>query len=118
MLREDGTPVGSGFAAQLFVGTSTVDLRPVGSPQAFRSGATAGLWATDVITLTDTVPGAAVVAQVRVWPIDRYPTFELAQSSGAPVGVSGMLRVRTGGVGTPPSAPGKLEGMQSFRLSG
>jgi hypothetical protein len=109
------TRVGAGFVAQLLLGESPAALKPAGTPRPFLTGTQAGLWRSETVTLPDVPPGATILAQVRVWPGDQFPTFEAALAAGAPTGTSDVFEVTTGGAGTPHS--GTLERMSSFRLT-
>jgi hypothetical protein len=114
VFRADGqTRVSSAeFSAQLLIGKSQTNLQPVGSARPFLTGAAAGYWRAETVTLEMIPPGATVFAQVRVWP-KNVGSFEAALAAGAPIGVSNVFEVTAG----PASAPGTLQALPSFRLS-
>jgi hypothetical protein len=117
----DGTTrlAGPGFVAQLYAGTNTTQLAPVGEPVHFRTGPDAGYWGIDAgaVRIFDPVPpGSIAYVQVRVWEVAGGSTYEQALLAGAKVGRSDVLELASGGAGNPPAPPAILLGLQSFRL--
>ncbi|HWH72446.1 MAG TPA: immunoglobulin domain-containing protein, partial [Candidatus Sulfotelmatobacter sp.] len=115
VLNLDGvTPLdGERYLAQLYAGPSLELLRPAGRPSAFLSGASAGYFRNQTITLANVPAGTAAVVQVRVWEADRGTTYEEARALGGRFGKSELLQVITTEAPTPPAG---LTGLKSFSL--
>src|SRR5688572_8474779 len=114
----DGTTrlAGSRYMAELLAGTSASSLAPVGSATPLLSGGGAGFVNGGVVTIATVAPGATAFFQVRAWDTTRGNTYALAQAAGAGYGFSNIFSGPTGGVGTPPSSPTSLAGLQAFSL--
>lgn len=122
VFAEDGATrlAGEKFLAQLYAGPEGGTLAPVGPAVPFRTGAAAGYWfpTLDAVRAIPSVPpGQTAFVQVRAWETGSGSTFEQTLASGGPVGASGILRIKTGGDGAPPSVPANLEGLGSFKLT-
>ena len=132
-----GGPFTSGstgyYVAQLWTGKSPQTLQPMSQPQSFfylsprssigRGINASGMFAPEIVTLTNTVPGDVVFAQVRVWlqpyggiydPTDPVNSYGDAVANGLSYGASHVFRVRTGSAET---GPGLLIGVGSFSLT-
>jgi hypothetical protein len=108
---------GPAYLVQLYAGPTSAQLGPVGDPLPFRSGAAAGYWTATVLTIPTAPPGAEAAVQVRAWIARFGSTFEAALASDIKsVGVSEILKVPTGGDGTPPVLPGNLVGLDSILI--
>ena len=102
-LRASGS---DGWFAQLYVGSSTLSLLPVGIPVQFRTGDAVGYFNGGAV-LVDTLPGGSFVyAQVGVWK--GAGSFE----SSAIRATSNVLLVRLSDLSaSPPETPAPLQGL-------
>ncbi|MBM3879649.1 MAG: hypothetical protein FJ387_07995, partial [Verrucomicrobia bacterium] len=118
VLDEDGVTrlAGEGYRAQLYGGASAEAMGALGRPVSFRSEAAAGYIAATVVVVPDVVPGGMAFVQMRAWDAAAGDTYEEALAADGKHGTSGVLSVRTGGAGSPPSLPGNLLGLESFAL--
>ena len=108
---------GSRYMAELLAGTSTASMAPAGSPTPFLAGGGAGFFNGGVVAILSVAPGSIGFFQVRVWDTTVGATYSAAQSAGLGYGFSNIFSGPTGGVGTPPSSPTSLAGLQqSFTL--
>jgi len=114
----DGTTrlAGSRYMAELLAGTSTGSMAPAGSPTPLLSGAGAGFFNGGVVSIPNVALGSIGFFQVRYWDTTVGATYSAAQAAGLGYGLSNLFSVPTGGVGTPPSSPTSLAGLQSFFL--
>jgi hypothetical protein len=108
---------GEGFIAQLWAGPSADALAPIGLPVAFRTGDGAGYFAGEIRSIPTVSPGNIAFAQVRAWERAAGETFEAAVAANGKHGYSGIVANPTGNVGSPPSLPTYLLGLDSFQLS-
>ena len=108
------TPLsGDAYLAQLYAGSTLEGIRPVGQPSPFRTGFSAGFFASQIITLPNVPPGGTAFAQVRVWERERGSSYEEARALGGKFGRSEVFQVTAGGGMLPPPA---LLGLTSFSL--
>jgi len=116
--QADGTTKlsGSTYMAELLAGPDASSLAVVGAAAPFLTGGGAGFFNGGVITIATVVPGATGTFQVRAWSTAAGATFAAAQASGQGYGLSNVFTGPTGGVGSPPSSPTSLTGLQSFNL--
>jgi hypothetical protein len=106
-------PVGGAYLAQLYGGPDDISLAPVGGASAFISP---GRFSGGLRTITTVPPGGLASVQVRVWESAYGPTYEQSLLNGGKTGTSSILRITTGGGGTPPQVPAFLVGLTSFSL--
>jgi len=106
-------PVGGAYLAQLYGGSDDISLAPVGGATAFISP---GRFSGGLRTITTVLPGSPASVQVRVWESAYGPTYEQSLLNGGKTGTSSILRITTGGGGTPPQVPAFLLGLTSFSL--
>lgn len=110
---------GPAYRAQLYAGPTPELLAPVGWPQPFQTGSSAGYWETSEdswLNLPTVVPGATAYAQVKVWESRGGWHFEEAVAAGAKAGASEVLAMVTGG-GDPAVLWPTLRGLPSFFIS-
>lgn len=107
---------GGAFVAQLYAGASADSLAPFGATVAFMTGTRAGYFSGGTRIIPLVAPGATAFVQVRVWESAWGSTFETAWAAGSGTGVSAVLNVTTGGESSPPTLPGNLIGLESFKL--
>ncbi len=111
------TPLeGDRFIAQFFAGPTALTLGPVGSPVAFGTGLRAGYFPGEERSIPTVPPGGVAFVQIRAWELAAGATFDLAAASNGKIGVSPVLRITTGNVGSPPTLPAFLLGLASFHL--
>lgn len=91
---------GTNFSAQLYVGQSSSNLRPVGVPKSFQSGFDEGTWEKAYLNLPYIAPGDAFFAQVRIWDRDKGETYEEARALGGRFGRSVIIESVGTSVGT------------------
>ncbi|MBI3417784.1 MAG: hypothetical protein HY043_21035 [Verrucomicrobia bacterium] len=108
---------GAAFLAQVYAGPDANLLLPVGSPTSFRTGTAAGYVVAQTLTIGNVAAGANAQVQVRAWAAANGSTFNQALAAGGKTGVSGLIQVATGGIGSPPRLPADLIGLQGFQLS-
>jgi len=114
VLVTDGSALaGTGFLAQLYVGSSASSLAAVGSPVPFRTGAAAGYVTSSVVT-TGLAGGATASVALRAWDASTGASYEAAKTKGS----SAVLSIVLGGAGSPPSLPADLTGLTGFSLAG
>ncbi len=119
---QDGvTPLeGTNYLAQLMVGLTQGSMVPVGQPVSFGVGTNAGFldWqgVSPTVTLSNIAPDIMVYVAMVAWHRAYGETPSEAAMVGGMVGNSSTLTLRTGGLGSPPSEPTPLKGLQSFRL--
>lgn len=114
---ENGPVSGSDWLAQPFVGTDQYKLQPIGPATPFFTGNGAGFMLktpTPSRRIPFISPGQQAVIQVRVWQSGLGLTFESALENGSDFFASNIFDVQTGGVGTPPSLPTELLGLNEF----
>jgi hypothetical protein len=109
---------GGAYVVQLYAGASLAALRPAGPPTPFFSPfVVAGYFLPVTVTLSDVLPGAIAVAQLRVWESAKGNSYEEARARGGKYGKSAILNLTTS---LPPTFPGgppqPLAGLQSFSL--
>jgi hypothetical protein len=111
---------GTAYLAQLYAGPSDTALAAIGEAVAFRTGAAAGYVtvAASTRTIGTVAPDAIARVQIRAWAVASGATYELASAAGGLVGQSGILGIKTGGAGSPPSLPADLVGLTSFAIAG
>jgi hypothetical protein len=111
----DGTtPLsGSQYVAQLYAGPSLDLLRPDGQPTPFQTGANAGYFVPQAITLANVASGDMAYMQVCAWDTSYGTSYEQARATGGRFGKSGVLEAAAGGGLLPPQS---LIGLQSFSL--
>ncbi len=107
---------GSDFRVQLFAGPLPGALEPIADPKEFLTGAGAGYFAGSTQRFPTVSPGAEGWVQVRAWEASAGATYDEAVRNHGRSGASTILRVTTGGLGTPPSLPARLDGLTSFSL--
>ncbi len=114
----DGTTrlQGSDFLAQLYAGPVGGELRPMGQPVPFRSGAGAGTLFGDTVLIRTVPAGERADVQIRAWEATAGATYETAISAPGRHGESEILTVVTGNAGEPPTLPAYLTGLRSFQL--
>jgi hypothetical protein len=89
---------GTQWAAQLYYGASSSSLAAhTAAPNRFRApgSSLAGTWSTAGganRTLTGGGVGVPVVAQIRVWNLDLFPTYEAAVAGGGAVATSEIFQ--------------------------
>ncbi len=110
---------GPGFVAQLWAGPAEDQLSPASPALPFGSNDRAGYWqsADPWLILTNVVPGANSLLQVRAWEIAAGGTYAEAVAAGGKHGESQTLQTIAGGAGDPPALPPALIGLQSFCLA-
>jgi hypothetical protein len=90
--------VGTQYAAQLYYGASQTSLAAhTAAPNRFRApgSSLAGTWSTATganRTLNGGGVGVPVFAQVRVWDLDQFATYEAAVAGGGNVGTSPIFQ--------------------------
>jgi hypothetical protein len=100
VLEGPGGPrlTGTQWAAQLYYGASSTSLAAhTAAPNRFRAAGSslAGTWSTTTganRTLTGGGVGVPVFAQVRVWNLDLFPTYEAAVAGGGAVATSTVFQ--------------------------
>jgi hypothetical protein len=97
VLDVDGvTPVADGFVAELWgAANPTEELRKLGGPFEFRSGASAGWLREGALALPQFKDSSSVWLQLRVWHEPWHVTFAEAEAAGARVGRSSIFEVPT-----------------------
>ena len=110
---------GPGFVAQLYVGRSNEQLRPVGLPRPFRTGFAHGQWEPATIALSAVPPETPVFAQVRVWDQTFGNSYEIVRALGGKFGRSEVLSLITGHQSQPPIPyeGAQLTGLTSFSVN-
>ena len=105
---------GPGFVAQLYAGPSADLLRAAGSPTPFLTGFFgSGMIASLAVTVPSVPPMGQAFAQIRVWEVAKGASYEEARALGGKFGRSGIVTVTLGSF---PSIPPYLAGLQSFSL--
>ncbi len=108
---------GSGFLAQLYVGSSTSEasLAAVAGTTPFL--ASGGFFTGGTKTLAQ-APGSRPFFQVRAWEASGGATYDAALTAGAKAGKSTVFQIGAdlGGVGSPATPPATLLGLTSFSL--
>jgi len=111
---------GTNYMAQLYAGPSADAQAPMGEPLSFRTGIGQGYLddrGKDVCySIANVVPGKEAYCQIRVWEAVHGKTYEAAVAKRGKTGASNLVRVVTGGYGSPPAPPNFLIGLQPFRL--
>ncbi len=122
------TMLGSAFLAQLYwsaTGAAGSYVAVTDAPVPFRDGAGVGYWnpignnppSADASRTVGVAAGQPAWLEVAVWNASTGTNYEQASESlSGRLGLSTPIRVVTGGVGTPPSLPAPLSGLQSFSL--
>ena len=82
----------------------------------FRTGIAAGYFWSSSQRLPNVPAGVAGWVQLRAWDASAGATYDAAVRQMGRSGASAILRIVTGGSGTPPSLPPPLAGLTSFRL--
>ncbi len=108
----DGTTklAGSQYKAVLFVNGSTTPVAGVAAD--FRTGAGAGYFIGQTVTLTGVAAGSSVSVIVGAFDSSTGADYASAKIKGQ----SGAINVTTGGAGAPPSLPADLVGLKSFNV--
>jgi len=108
--------------AQLFVGATATDLKAVGNPVNFRSGAAASYIAGGVVDLTGVAFGSTVQVQLRAWNaaggnawLSTWPTS--ADKDGIQAGMSATFQLKLPAASDPPPLPANLDGLTGFSLA-
>jgi len=92
----------------------------------FRSGAAAGyvnVGSAGSRAIAGVAPGAFAIVQIRAWDangvagVTDYASALSHQAQGAYAGKSNLLRLATGGTGTPPGPAADLIGLQAFAIN-
>lgn len=111
------TGLGNTFRAQLYGGASgsaEAALTAQGTPASFLAS---GFFSAGPVSVSGVALGAPATVQVRAWD-GAFATYEAALAANGKVGKSALLNIATtGGVGSPPSVPADLVGLQSFSLT-
>ena len=121
--RDGVTPLGSGYAAQVYAGTEPHDdsaYVPLGSSVLFPDGARAGYGSANSIEVPF-LPGGneGVYVQLRAWDVMRGATYEAAAASGALCGKSIAFKLTAHAIledGHPGIPPPDVNLFPSFRL--
>jgi hypothetical protein len=117
----DGTTLLAGpeYMAQLYAGADAGSLAPVGAATSFLTGGGAGYFNGGVIAIPTVAPGATGFFQVCVWKTlgGTITSYTAALAARVYSSQSPVFSTATGGVGSPPSPPLALVGMQSFNLA-
>lgn len=103
---------GAAYLAQVYVGSSTDSLMPIGLVQPFGTGDRAGYVTPQYLR----IPGAGglrVYTQLRAWEARGGASYEEAVMAGAKYGFSNLVPMTAV---TPPGAPLEPVGLQSFCL--
>ncbi len=117
---EDGPLTGTGWMAQVYAGNSAWKLAPVGPAMTFYGEEFPGFWLKEPSSarqVPGVLPGQDVTIQIRVWESAGGPDFESALTNGADFFASNVFQVTTGGVGSPPSFPAKINGLTEFHFN-
>jgi hypothetical protein len=114
----NGNPAAAGWLAQLLLGTGGGSLTAVGAPANIGSAAP-GYFNGGVVTVNQVAPGALATFQVFAWDgasgATTYAAGLAAWNAGTIWGgYSNPVTVTMGGVGTPPSPPALLIGLQPW----
>jgi hypothetical protein len=121
-LKAFGLPnfgVGPLFMVQLYAGATPNNLLPVGQPLPFLSGADAGYWNAEAVTINTVDANGNAYVQVRGWetqPASDYPfagTWEAAFNGVNSIGESALITVKPA---IDPDLPATLVGLTSFGL--
>lgn len=107
---------GEAFLVQLWGGPTEASLAPVGPAVEFRTDDAAGYFTGDIRAIPTVAPGAKGVVQIRAWAAAAGLTYEAAVAAGGKHGASPSLTITVGNLGTPPTLPAQLIGLQSFKL--
>lgn len=122
--QADGSSKIDGAAgwAQLFVGATAADLKAVGNPVNFRTGAAASYINGGVIDLTGIAYGSTQTAQLRAWNaaggnawVSTWPTS--GDKDGIQAGMSATFQLRLPAASDPPPLPINLDGLTGFSLA-
>ncbi|MBE7499025.1 MAG: hypothetical protein HS113_01690 [Verrucomicrobiales bacterium] len=108
---------GPEWVAQLYagpVGTPENQLRAVGIPVPFRTGAAAGYLTSSPVVIPGIPLGGPAVVQVRMWEAAAGPSYESAVAACRKRYQSNVLKLAY--TGWPPAAPVDLVGLQAFHL--
>jgi hypothetical protein len=108
---------GETYLAQLCAGLTADSLRPVGEPQPFLKGFSAGIWQPVRLTLPHVPPGTPCFVQARVWEAASGASYPEARALGGRFGRSAVLPLVTGGEGPADPPPARLTGLRRFSLS-
>ncbi|MFM7103823.1 MAG: immunoglobulin domain-containing protein, partial [Verrucomicrobiota bacterium] len=116
---EDGVTLlaGDAYLAQLYAGPDGSGLAPVSAAVPFSTGTAAGYVRGGTRSVPGVPPGGTAAVQIRVWETSAGGSFEAAVAAGRPVGLSTVLNLTLGGVGSPPSLPAQMLGLLPFSLS-
>jgi hypothetical protein len=82
---------GPDYVAQLWAGKEPTSLRPLFPVAALRNRTGCGYFLGEAVPLDFVGPGERCYAQVRVWNMVDFPTFEDAVSGGAKWGASNIV---------------------------
>jgi len=107
----DGTGVGAGFTAQLYIvnGTSLTAITP---STTFRTASAAAFYYVNdpgVVTVNGVAGGASVTLRMRAFNGADYASSTIR-------GESNDFTIVLGGAGSPPSTPATLIGLQGFSV--
>jgi hypothetical protein len=119
--QDSVTPLeGTNYLAQLMVGLTQWSMLPIGQPVSFGVGTNAGFldWQgiSPTVTFSNIAPDIMVYVGMVAWHRAYGETPSEAAMVGGLIGTSSTLTLRTGGLGSSPSEPTPLKGLQSFRL--
>jgi len=107
------------YMVQLYAGATPNNLLPVGQPLPFLSGADAGYWNAEAVTINRVDATGSAYVQVRGWntqPGSDFPfaqTWEAALNGNYPWGVSALITVKPT---ISPDLPAPLVGLTSFNI--
>lgn len=107
---------GQKYKAQLYAGKDPFNLVKVGWPQDFFNGARGGQWAPATRLIPNSEQGEEFFVRVRVWDSTEANSADDAFERHTTRGESNIIRIKTGGHGTPPALPAPLKGMEGFKL--
>ncbi len=107
---------GPGFVAQLYAGPTAATLEPVGRPIPFLADEGAGYFRGEDRSIPTVPPGGIAHVQVRAWELSSGDTYEAAAAALGKHGGSPTLILVTGNIGSPPTIPSFLIGLEPFEL--
>lgn len=107
---------GSHFKAQLYFGRDPFELSPAGIEAPFLTGLVSSLWNPRVIHIPEILPGEEIYVRVKIWDSSQAESFESAENNLSLRGQSNILKIKTGGYGSPPKFPTPLTGLEPIQL--
>jgi hypothetical protein len=105
---------GNRYLVQLYAGATQTALAPVGNPLPFLTGADAGYWNAEAVTINTVGATGLAFAQVRVWDTEVASNYETAIATGTGFGASNIIGVKPT---VTPDLPATLVGLQSFSFA-